>query len=346
MSAPGRAAGPALPAVPAAPATSAAPAPEPAGTSAPEPVGVRDSRARRYARDIIGLHDRLSYRRLPTEFRGDPLSLVEDPHSALVTVTGRDSQFPSRYLKGLLGFRLAQYLRLNWISADAVHRTAAFHEPLPHSPVENIHTVTLCARSGKIRGYVGLACSADTESLPLDSARRTPFPTEAAHGIDLLGRYARPGLGTHQAFEFKRFLRDQTMPRDEQYTRVPWHLMLGVGEALLGLGDGVRVVLGDAKEHVALRHLRLVGFDLHVVDGTSPRLSASDPMAPIYRQTVVAKPFAAPVPADIGWYRDVVRSYLDGTSELASWQAVITTLAARRRQPGHRSGPARGGALR
>ncbi|MER7841554.1 hypothetical protein ABTY98_38135 [Streptomyces sp. NPDC096040] len=310
-----------------------------------EQAGTRDPRARRYARDIIRLHERLSYRRLPTEFRGEPLSLVEDPHGALVTLTGRDSQFPSRYLKGILGFRLAQYLGLNWISADAVHRTAAFHEPLPHAhAVENIHTVTLCARSGKIRGYVGLACSADPESLPLDSACRTPFPTEAAHGIDLLKGYARPGLGSHQAFEFKRFLRDQTMPRDEQYTRVPWHLMLGIGEAVLGLGDGVRIVLGDAKEHVALRHLRLVGFDLHVVEGTSPCLAASDPMSPIYRQTVVAKPFVAPVPADIPWYRDVIRSFLDGTSDLASWQAVITTLAARKSHTGHRPGPSRGGA--
>ncbi|MFE2062586.1 hypothetical protein ACFXDH_09290 [Streptomyces sp. NPDC059467] len=312
-----------------------------------EHAGTRDPRARRYARDLIRLHERLSYRRLPMELRGDPLSVVEDPHGALVTVTGRDSQFPSRYLKGMLGFRLAQYLLLNWISADAVHRSAAFHEPLPHpGAVENIHTVTLCTRSGKIRGYVGLACSADGESLPLDSACRIPFPTEAAHGIDLLGRYARPGLGTHQAFEFKRFLRDQTMPRDDQYARVPWHLMLGIGEAVLGLGDGVSIVLGDAKEHVALRHLRLVGFDLHVVEGTSPRLSDSDPMAPIYRQTVVAKPFAAPVPADIPWFRDVVRSYLDGTSDLASWQALITTLAARSRRSGHRPGPAQGGAHR
>jgi hypothetical protein len=108
----------------------------------------------------------------------------------------------------------------------------------------------------------------------------------------------------------------------------------------------VRVVLGDAKEHVALRHLRLVGFDLHVVEDTSPYLCASDPMAPIYRQTVVAKPFAAPVPADIAWYRDVVRSYLDGTSHLASWQAVITTLAARRAGTGQRPDLAREGAGR
>ncbi|MEU9453429.1 hypothetical protein [Streptomyces sp. NPDC048277] len=319
----------------------------PRRTSGQEHDGGRDPRARRYAQDIIGLHDRLSYRRLPMELRGAPLSLVEDPHGALVTVTGHDSQFPSRYLKGMLGFRLAQYLRLNWISADAVHRTAAFHEPLPQAhAVENIHTVTLCTRSGKIRGYVGLACSADTENLPLDSACRIPFPTEAAHGIDLLSRYARPGLGTHQAFEFKRFLRDQTMPRNEQYARVPWHLMLGIGEAVLGLGDGLRMVLGDAKEHVALRHLRLVGFDLHVVEGTSPQLSAADPMAPIYRQTVLAKPFVAPVPADIPWYRDVVRSYLAGTSDLASWQAVITTLAARKRRSGHRPDAAPEGAHR
>lgn len=304
-------------------------------------------RARRYARDIVRLHERLSYRRLPMEMEGDPLSLVEDPGAALVTVTGRDSQFPSRYLRGLLGFRLAQYLRLNWISADAVHRSAVFHEPLPHPrAVQNIHTVTLCTRSGKIRGYVGLACSADPESLPLDSAGRVPFPTEAAHGVDLLGRYARPGLGTHQAYEFKRFLRDQTMARGEQYVRVPWHLILGMGEAVLALDGAVRIVLGDAKEHVALRHLRLVGFDLHVVEGTSPRLDESDPMAPIYRQRVMAKPFVAPVPADAVWYQDVVRSHLDGTRDLGSWQAVISKLAAHSRHPERRSGPAQEGVRR
>lgn len=316
----------------------------PRRSPAREHTGTRDPRAGRYARDIVRLHERLSYRRLPVEMTGEPLSVVEDPHGALVTVTGRDSQFPARYLKGMLGFRLAQYLRLNWISADAVHRAAAFHEPLPRPrAVENIHTVTLCTRTGKIRGYVGLACSADPENLPLDCAGRIPFPTEAAHGVDLLGRYAGPGLGTHQAYEFKRFLRDQTMPRGEQYLRVPWHLILGMGEAVLGLGEAVRIVLGDAKEHVALRHLRLVGFDLHVVEGTSPALAESDPMAPIYRQTVVAKPFVAPVPTDVVWYQRVVRSYLDGTSDLASWQAVITTLAARSRRTAHRR-PAQEGA--
>ncbi|NBM16033.1 hypothetical protein [Streptomyces sp. GC420] len=301
----------------------------------PEPIGAADPRARRYAADIVRLHERLRYGQLPAELTGNPLSLIEDAHGALVTVTGLDSQFPARYLRGILGFRLAQYLGLSWISADAVHRTAAFHEPLPHArptrAVENIHTVTLCGRTGRIRGYVGLACSADAESLPLDSPRRTPFPTEAAHGVDLLGRYARPGLGTHQAFEFKRFLRDQTLPRGEQYERVPWHLMLGVGEAMIALGDRVRVVLGDAKEHVALRHLRLAGFDLHVVEGTSPSLSPSDPMAPIYHQEVVAKPFVAPVPTDVRWYREAVRSYLDGTGDLASRQALVAALAERKR---------------
>ncbi|MGW3951274.1 hypothetical protein ACWEKM_10100 [Streptomyces sp. NPDC004752] len=301
----------------------------------PDSGGRPERLARRYARDIIKLHERLSYRQLPAELTGEPLSLIDDPISGLITVTGRDSLFPPRYLKAILGFRLAQYLRLRWISADIVHRIAAFHEPLPRpSGVENVHTVTLCRHTGRIRGYVGMAGSADAESLPLDSPRRVPFPTEAAHGVDLLGQYAAAGVGTHHAFEFKRFLRDQTMPRGEQHDRVPWHLILGMGEALIALGDAVRIVLGDAKEHVALRHLRLVGFDLHIVDDSSPCLSAADPMAPIYRQAVVAKPFAAPVPKNITWQRDIVRSHLEGTSDLASSKALITALAGRRKDTG------------
>lgn len=295
-----------------------------------DPTG---SRALRYVADIIELHERLSYRRLPTEIAGPPLYYAEDARSGLLTLTARDSQFPARYLRGILGFRLAQYLRLSWISADLVYRTAAFHEPLPRAgETESIHTVTLCSRTGRIRGYVGLSCSSDAVSLPLDSARRTLFPTEAAHGVDLLGPYARPGLGTHQVFELKRFLRDQSMPLGIQYDRVPWHLMLGMGEAMIQLGDAIGMVLGDAKEHVALRHLRLAGFDLHVVEDTSPSLPPSDPLAPIYHQGVVAKPFVAPVPGDLAWYRDVVRSYMDGTSDLTSYHDMVARLAARRRK--------------
>lgn len=309
-----------------------------------DPTG---SRALRYVADIIELHERLSYRRLPAEIAGPPLYYAEDAQSGLLTLTARDSQFPARYLRGILGFRLAQYLRLSWISADLVYRTAAFHEPLPRAgETESIHTVTLCSRTGRIRGYVGLSCSSDAVSMPLDSARRTLFPTEAAHGVDLLGPYARPGLGTHQVFELKRFLRDQSMPLGIQRDRVPWHLMLGMGEAMIQLGDAIGMVLGDAKEHVALRHLRLAGFDLHVVEDTSPSLPPSDPLAPIYHQGVVAKPFVAPVPADLAWYRDVVRSYMDGTSDLTSYHEMVARLAARRQKAPRPSIPRQRGGSR
>ncbi|MFH9618691.1 hypothetical protein [Streptomyces pratensis] len=317
-----------------------------ARTTIPTSADPAGSRALRYVADIIELHERLSYRQLPAEISGTPLYHAEDEHSGLITLTARDSQFPARYLRGILGFRLAQYLRLSWISADLVYRTAAYHEPLPRpGPVESIHTVTLCSRTGRIRGYVGLSCSADTVSLPLDSPRRSLFPTEAAHGIDLLGQYARLGLGTHQVFELKRFLRDQSMPLGIQHDRVPWHLMLGMGEAMIQLDDGIRLVLGDAKEHVALRHLRLAGFDLHVVEDTSPSLPPSDPLAPIYHQGVLAKPFVAPVPEDLPWYRDVVSSYMDGSSDLTSYHEMVARLAGRRQASGGSAIPRqRGGA--
>lgn len=304
-------------------------------TTVPTSADPAGSRALRYVADIIELHERLSYRQLPDEITGPPLYCAQDTDSALITLTVRDSQIPARYLRGILGFRLAQYLRLSWISADRVYRTAAYHEPLPRpGNMESLHTVTLCSRTGRIRGYVGLSCSSDAVSLPLDSPRRAPFPTEVAHGIDLLGQYARPGLGTHQVFELKRFLRDQSMPLGSQRDRVPWHLMLGIGEAMIQLGDAVRFVLGDAKEHVALRHLRLAGFDLNVVEDTSPSLPASDPLAPIYRQGTLAKPFVAAVPTDLPWYRDVVSAYMHGTSDVASYHELVATLAARRQKTG------------
>ena len=67
---------------------------------------------RRFADDIVKLHGRLSFRQLPDAIVGDPLYLSEDFGDGLVTITFSDGQIPARYMKGVLGFRLAQYLKL------------------------------------------------------------------------------------------------------------------------------------------------------------------------------------------------------------------------------------------
>ncbi|WP_446039571.1 hypothetical protein [Streptomyces sp. SID1121] len=285
----------------------------------------------RFVRDIVHLHSTMDFRDLPQHLSGAPLYHRHDERDDLIILTVTDDQLPLRYLNGIMGFRLVQYLRLGWISPQLVYRRAVFRETVTHPPgVQNIHTISLCTRTGRIRGYISLACTADRLPLPLDHPRRYRFSTETAHRIDLLGQFAAPGLGTHQVFEIKRFVRDLHMPQGRIAERVPWHLLLGLGRTMVDLGDQVRVVFGDAKEHVALRHFRLTGFDLQVPRGTTPNLPESDLMAPIYRQDVVAVPFVAPVPPDLGDYMDLIRGHLDGRPDLLSLKDMVTSMNARK----------------
>jgi hypothetical protein len=290
----------------------------------------------RFADDVVRLHGQLSFRRLPDAIKGEPLYFSDDIGDGLITMTVCDSQIPARYLKGVLGFRLAQYLRLGLISNELVYQGALFHEPNASSEraVENIHTVTLDAETGRILGYIGLVCSLDPESMPLDSPRRSRFPAESAHHVDIISRFAEPGLGSHQVYEIKRFVCDLSMERGGQRARVPWHLILGLGSGVVNLGDKVRIVLGDSKESGALRHIRLLGMDPVVIDQTTPSLPKSELMWPSYTQKVLAKPFAAPVPDHAPHVLALLRASLRGdvgpTSE-RGLLAELSTTAARPR---------------
>ncbi|MFD0507913.1 hypothetical protein ACFQ0G_44370 [Streptomyces chiangmaiensis] len=241
-------------------------------------------------------------------------------------------------MNGILGFRLAQYLKLGLISDELVYQEALFHEPAskPHT-VENLHTVTLDANSGRIVGYIGLVCSLDDKPMPLDSPRRSRFPSESAHHVDLVSRFAAPDVSSHQVYEIKRFVRDVEMERGDQRWRVPWHLILGLGSAVVVAGDEFRLFLGDSKEHGALRHFRLIGFDPVVIENTEPKLPRSELMWPSYTQEVNAKPFVALRPEDLDSYMRVIRTGIAADSGQSERELAARLSAQRRaREPGGR----------
>jgi hypothetical protein len=287
----------------------------------------------RYVDDVIELNDRLSFGRLPEVIDGEPLYLGTGTDDDLITLTVRDHQLPARYRKGILGFRLAQYLRLGWISNDLVHQRALYCEPEGgYSVLDDIHTVTLRRSTGRIVGYIGLVGSLDPEPMPLESPRRSRFPTETAHHVEVVSRFARPGLTSHQVYEIKRFVRIQRDDDGPWRARVPWHLIHGLGCAVVALGDGVRVLLGDSKEHGALRHFRMIGFDPVVTEGTKPSLPCTELMWPSYTQAVNAKPFAALIPDELPGWIAAIGSALLSEAGLASDRALLAALAASRRE--------------
>jgi hypothetical protein len=267
---------------------------------------------RRYVQGIIAVHDRMTYGRLPEQISGDPVHLHQSG-DGLLTLAVRDSQLPHRYLLGLLGFRLAQYLRLGWMSQPVVYRDALFHEPLrPRVGQEDIHIVSLCLVTGRIRGYLALAGSRDPHPLALDQPGRTRLSVEKDHKVDLLGPYAAEGWTTHQVYEAKRLLRDQTMPRDELGDRVTWHVLLALGRILIALDESLPRVLmaGDAKEGGALRHMRRMGFLFDRVEGTSPGLPETDLLWPIFVTDRQAKPFVGRLGPDFARRMDTISAFL------------------------------------
>jgi hypothetical protein len=286
----------------------------------------------RFVRDLARSHGTLRYRGLPDAIDGRPLCRIDGLGDGLTTVSMWERQLPERYLRAVLGFRLVQFLQTGLMDRQLAHRRALFHEPMGgrKGGVGTIHTVTL-TDEGRIVGYLGLVGASDPAPLPLDSPARHRFPVEIAHRVDLLAGYVAPHRTTHNAFEIKRFVRDDSMPDGERRNRVPWHLILAcmkVGAAL----PLIQVVVGDAAERGALRHLRLIGFDLQVVDGTSPWLPRTELMWPSYELPVErrAKPFAALVPSNLAESAESLEAMVAAAG--AGWrQALVSRLGGRAR---------------
>jgi hypothetical protein len=266
------------------------------------------SEARRFADGLIRLHGDVAYPGLVDAVRGAPLWRLDDFGDGLTTVSFRQGQLPERYLRAILGFRLAQFLQTGLIDPELTHRRVLFHEPIVEAPgPDTIHTVTV-TDSGRIVGYIAMVGSPDPAPLPLDAPGRGRFPAEVAHDVDLLADLAAPGRTTHGAYEIKRFVRDRGMPRGAQRDRVPWHLILAVGRVTLARRDEIQVLLGDSGERGALRHLRLMGVEVRVVEGTTPALPRTELMWPSYLLPAErrAKPFVATVPDGADAYVDAV----------------------------------------
>lgn len=251
----------------------------------------------RYAADIVALHDRLSHRRLREHLSSAVLLHEAARGDGLVTVAAATEHLPHRYLLGLQGFRLAQYLQLGWACEEALHRSAGFCEPLHSLHPDDVHVITYSSRTGRILGYLTLTSSGEAEPRELRDPGRARFPVETAHRVDLFGSVPAPdGVRSDQVRELKRFVHARTLTDKAQRLRVTLELLLGAGRTLVALEPAVRVLVGDVEEQVALRHLLLAGLDVHLVEDTQPWLPDDDLLHLAYTRRGEVKPFVAQVP--------------------------------------------------
>lgn len=255
------------------------------------------STTRRYAADIVAMHERLSYRGLLHHLPQAGLPHLAVRGDGLTTVAVHTEQLPHRYVLGLQGFRLAQYLQLGWACAEALHRSASFCEPARWLHPADVHVVTLSGRTGRILGYLNLTTLGEDGPQSLLAPDRARFPVEKAHGINLFERIPAPeGVGTDGVRELKRFVHARSLTDKAQRLRVTLELLLGAGQALVTVEPAVRVLVGDVEEDVALRHLLLAGLDVHLIEDTQPRLPDEDLLHAAYSRRGPVKPFVANVP--------------------------------------------------
>lgn len=255
-------------------------------------------RGARYAADVVSLHRNLSFKCLLSQVDPRHLIHVAQRGDGLLTVALQTQHLPHRYLVGLQGFRLAQYLQLGWICEDVMYSSAIFCEPVDAVHPEDVHVLTMSG-SGAILGYLALAGPAEGEPADLLDPGRGRFPVEQAHHINLFDHVpGQPGVRTDQVRELKRFVHARTLSDRTQRLRITLELLYGMGQVLARITPTVRTLVGDVEENVALRHLLLTGLDVKLIEGTTPRLTEHDLLRHAYVQRSSVKPFVAHLPSE------------------------------------------------
>ncbi|MFB7601041.1 hypothetical protein, partial [Streptomyces sp. NPDC056160] len=143
----------------------------------------------------------------------------------------------------------------------------------------------------------GQSAATDLAPLNFEDPNRHLFPCEEAHAIRLQAVLPDAAdLTTHEIREVKRFIGAHDVTDRALRLRITLELLAGITMAIQAENGSVRLLVGDVEEHVALRHLMLLGLDVHLLTGTTPSLSRQDLMHPMYIAREKVLPFCAWVP--------------------------------------------------
>lgn len=254
---------------------------------------VASADAEKFATHVVNLHQKLAFNKLVSSLNGDPIH-VRQRHGYTI-VAFQHTQAPRRYQIGVMGFRLAQYLRLGWASAQVVYNDRMLWESIDHASPNDLHIVALDDDSGSIIGYLGAAFVADEgDSRDLSAIDRPRFPVETAHNIDISDWLPPQRVGLSEIMEIKRFVKNPDIQSPMKFL-VPLELVLGLMGFTVNRSTPIPWAVGDLEMHVALRHLKAFGVDTRVITGTQPSLPASDPMWPMYVRRSEVLPFIGKV---------------------------------------------------
>jgi hypothetical protein len=267
----------------------------------PERIPAIDPRTARFVDDVCSLHDVLRFSRLVTAVENAASECYVARRHGVVTLAVRTRDIPHRYLLGILGFRLAGYLRVGFASGEVAAKRALFSEPSHIVHPDDWHIIALNEQTGHILGYVELVGpEVGVAGIHAVDSNTRMFSVERSHRVDFLSafgvsdRYPRDSVR-----EVKRFLHRRSLTDRGLRLRVSLECLLALGRIVEFHFPGIAAVVGDAESHVALRHVVLLGLDARVLMGTTPWLPDDDLMHPAYVTRTEVRPFLAAVP-DLG----------------------------------------------
>jgi hypothetical protein len=250
----------------------------------------------RYVTDVVTMHSRLSLRGLADQVDPDSVLWRSRGPDGVLTLAVRHAGIPQRYLLGIYGFRLAQYLRLRYASAQVAFDQALFAEP-PGPDAPEVHLLALDEASGVILRYSSLVGSRDRVPRRPADPHRAPFPCEVAHRINLFEHVpCADDVRTDQVWEVKRLVSQAAPTGVAARLRLTLEMTRCFYRALERLDPPVRYLIGDGEEGVAITRLLRSLRDVTVLEGTTPSLPAQDLMFPAYTERSVVKAFVAGVP--------------------------------------------------
>jgi hypothetical protein len=297
-----------------------------------KPTGEHDINegAQAFARGLI---EAAATQRFPELFASEhpgAIYWVTNRHGVSV-VALPTSALPEGQLVGLLKYRMAQYLSVNFVDAEKVYEKRLEHEPLSNVELEDVHIVAGSAATGEILCYAVLR---SLEALPGQTMRdpyRPLFPVEKLYGWGIFNRLRiLPDLRVAKVREVGRFVKNQRLsPLDELGTRGP----VEVGVALIytltrPLRMDVDAVIGDIEESVAGQNLTFFHVPMVVIHSVPPYSSERSYLFLRYQYRTIY-PFAVLV-SDLS---EVLRGRLvavEQALDLPSKQGLLALLALNR----------------
>lgn len=312
------------------PSATAAPAESPSPVAPPEPA-VPAGRSRlqeRFVGDVMALHERMDLRGLADSIRPEDLLYLARRPDGLVVLAARHGGIPQRYLLGIYGFRLAQYLRLRFASEDLAFQRALFAEPHPEQASNELHVLAMDERTGSILRYVALVGAGESEPADPRDPARTLFPCEEAHQVNLFDHVTfEDEVTTQEIWEVKRLVHRAPRHGDTAASRlrVTLELMLGFYTALGAVRPGIKVIVGDGEEGVAIQRTLRSLKEITVLEGTTPSLPTDHLMFPLYTTREVVKAFAARAPqgAELGELTAQLRGALAHEDLLVGFKSMV-----------------------